>query len=248
MTDGLNGTGSALLTLEGVRKSWGEQEVLGGVDLEIQAGTMVSVAGANGSGKTTLLRIATGMIIPDRGRTSFRGVDIERDLAAYQRHIGFLSAGDRGLYARLTVRQNLDLWGGLAGLSRRERRRRIDRMLSQFEIVELADRRVDRLSMGQRQRVRLALTFLHHPLIVILDEPRTSLDEAGVSLLNDALARLVGQGGAVLLASPEPSLPFSGQSWLLQSGELQATDAGVPEPARPESPPGDFATPGAVRS
>ena len=248
MSGGLNGTGSVLVALKGVRKSWGDQKVLDGIDLEIPAGAVVSVAGANGSGKTTLLRIATGMIIPDQGSTSFRGVDIERDLAAYQREIGFLSAGDRGLYARLTVRQNLDLWGGLAGLPRRERRRRIDRMLSQFEIVELADRRVDRLSMGQRQRVRLALTFMHHPVIVILDEPRTSLDEAGVSLLNDALARLVGQGGAVLLASPEPSLPFSGQSWLLQSGELQATDAGVPEPARPEAPPGDFATPGAVRS
>jgi ABC-2 type transport system ATP-binding protein len=248
MSGGLNGTGSVLVALKGVRKRWGDQKVLDGIDLEIPAGAVVSVAGANGSGKTTLLRIATGMIIPDQGSTSFRGVDIERDLAAYQREIGFLSAGDRGLYARLTVRQNLDLWGGLAGLPRRERRRRIDRMLSQFEIVELADRRVDRLSMGQRQRVRLALTFMHHPVIVILDEPRTSLDEAGVSLLNDALARLVGQGGAVLLASPEPSLPFSGQSWLLQSGELQATDAGVPEPARPEAPPGDFATPGAVRS
>ena len=245
MTDGLNGTGSALLTLEGVRKSWGEREVLGGVDLEIQAGTMVSVAGANGSGKTTLLRIATGMIIPDRGRTSFRGVDIERDLAAYQRHIGFLSAGDRGLYARLTVRQNLDLWGGLAGLSRRECRRCADGVLSKFEIVELADRRADRLSMGQRQRVRLAMTFLHDPVVVILDEPATSLDEAGVSLLDDALADVVGQGGAALLASPEPRLPFPGQSWLLRSARLQAVDAQPVEPGRSDAAAGQLATPGA---
>ena len=122
-------------------------------------------------------------------------------------------------------------------------------MLSEFEIVDdLADRRVDRLSMGQRQRVRLGMTFLHEPTIVFLDEPQTSLDKAGVALLNAALARLVDRGGAVVLASPEPSLPFAGQSWILQTGELHAADPGAAEADRPETPRGDFVTSSALRS
>ena len=247
MTAASNRTGPILVALEGVTKRWGDFVVLDGVDLEIPAGAAVGLAGGNGAGKTTLLRIATGMITPDEGTTSFRGVDVEQDLAAYQQTIGFLSAGDRGLYARLTVRQNLDFWGGLAGLSRSQCRWRIGEMLTEFEIVELADRRVDRLSMGQRQRVRLAMTFLHEPNIAVLDEPTTSLDEAGVSLLNAALARLVDRGGSVLLASPEPSLPFAGQTWMLQGGTLQAAAHGG-EAGHVEARPADLVTPSTVRS
>jgi ABC-2 type transport system ATP-binding protein len=241
-----NGTGSVLVALEGVRKTWGDQVVLDGVDLEIRAGAIVGVAGENGTGKTTLLRIAAGMILPDEGTTRFQGLDIEHDRAAYQQAIGLLSAGDRGLYARLTVRQNLDFWGGLAGLPRRQRHGRIGDVLSEFEIVEFSNRRVDRLSMGQRQRVRLAMTFLHEPTIVFLDEPRTSLDEAGVSLLNAALARLVDEGGAAVLASPEACVP--GQPWVLRAGELHASISGRVGADHPEGPQRAFVAPGAVRS
>jgi ABC-2 type transport system ATP-binding protein len=233
-----SGTGSVLVALEGVRKSWGDHVVLDGVDLEIPAGAVIGVAGGNGAGKTTLLRIATGIILPDEGTTRFRRVDIEQDRASYRKEIGFLSAGDRGLYARLTVRQNLDFWGGLAGLPRRQRRRRIGDVLSEFEIVEFADRRVDRLSMGQRQRVRLAMTFLHEPTIVFLDEPKTSLDEAGVSLLNAAVARLVDQGGAVLWISPEIEESIVAQSWVLRKGELEAFISGASGLASAEVPSG----------
>lgn len=233
-----SGTGSVLVALEGVRKSWGDHGVLDGVDLEIPAGAVVGVAGGNGAGKTTLLRIATGIILPDEGTTRFRGVDIEQDRPSYRQAIGFLSAGDRGLYARLTVRQNLDFWGGLAGLLRRKRRRRIGDVLSEFEIVEFADRRVDRLSMGQRQRVRLAMTFLHEPTIVFLDEPKTSLDEAGISLLNAAVARLVDQGGAVLWVSPEAEESFVGRSWVLHAGKLEAFVSGPGGSGHTEVPSG----------
>ncbi len=210
--------------LEGVTKQWGDNLVLDDVDLDISPGTVTGVVGDNGAGKTTLLRIACGMVIPERGSVRFRGADIERERASYQRAIGLLSAGDRGLYARLTVRQNLSFCSGLAGLSRRHRARRISEVLSEFDLDELAQRRVERLSMGQRQRVRLAATFLHEPLIVFLDEPRTSLDETGVSLLAGALDRLAGRGGAALWVSLEPDEPLVTDLRRLSAGRLQRVD------------------------
>jgi ABC-2 type transport system ATP-binding protein len=218
-SDMLDGS-SMLLCLEGVTKRWGSTVVLDSVDLALQPGTVTSVSGDNGAGKTTLLRIATGIIVPDQGAVRFRGTDIEQRQLGYHREIALLSAGDRGLYARLTVTQNLAFWSGLAGLSRRQRDPRIREVLSDFALDELAQRRVDRLSMGQRQRVRLAATFLHEPLLVFLDEPRTSLDEAGVSLLAQALARLTDRGGAALWVSHEPDESLAGESWRLHEGHL----------------------------
>lgn len=240
-------SGPCLFTLEGVSKNWGDLVVLNDVDLQIPAGEIVGIAGGNGVGKTTLLRIATGVITPDKGSIRLRGVDIEQDLTAFQKEIGFLSAGDRGLYARLTVRQNLDFCAGLAGLSRSERGKSIARMVSEFDLADLIERRVDRLSMGQRQRVRLAVTFLHEPKIVFLDEAKTSLDEAGVTLLNGTLARLLAKGGAAFLASPEPSLPFPGISWILREGTLHPVDFAAAASSGGEAPE-QIAVPGAVQS
>ena len=237
-----DGQEAVLLALEDVSKSWGSHDVLDRVSLEIPAGAAVGVAGENGAGKTTLMRIAAGILLPDKGTTLFRGVDIEQNRAAYQREIGFLSAGDRGLYARLTVRQNLDFWGGLAGLSRQHRRRRIGDALSEFGIAELADRRVDRLSMGQRQRVRLSMTFFHEPTIVFLDEPRTSLDEDGVSVLDAALTRLVAQGGAILVAAPEAYAPLVDRTCVLHDGELQTSDSELLGTDGSRVPTGNFVT------
>ena len=236
-----------LLALEGVTKDWGERPVLRDVDLQIESGTATGIVGNNGTGKTTLLRVATGIVVADRGAVRFRGAEIETHRVRFQRELGFLSAGDRGLYARLTVRQNLDFWGGLAGMPGRRRRSRIASVLADFHLGELADRRVDRLSMGQRQRVRIAATFLHEPSLVVLDEPETSLDEVGVALLAEALARLLGQGGAVLIASPEPLDLCSGDWWRLDRGRLEPLGQGIPRQASEAQSPVALATTSAAR-
>lgn len=219
---GANPAGGPLLALEGVTKSWGQQRVLDAVDLIVQPGRVSQVVGSNGTGKTTLLRIATGIILPDAGVVRFRGNDIERERQTYRGAVGFLSAGDRGLYARLTVEQNLDFWAGLSGFAKRRRRTRIGEILARFELDPLAGRRVDRLSLGQRQRVRLAMTFLSEPDVVILDEPRTSLDERGSSILEEAVGGLLANGGAVVWASPEVESSIANEVWALEHGRLEA--------------------------
>jgi len=243
-----SGSGAAegtLVSLEGVTKHWGDRLILDAIDLELRPGTVVHVGGGNGAGKTTLLRIASGVILPEEGRTCFRGADIERDLAAYQKDVGLLSAGDRGLYARLTVSQNLDFWGGLAALSRRRRRERISRVLADFEIADLVDQRVDRLSMGQRQRVRLAMTFLHEPAVAFLDEPKTSLDDPGTKLLDCAIERQLDNGGAILVVSPEVGDTALGTSWVLDDGRLHKVSSDGPILDGEEPAAGELATTGA---
>ncbi|HKP91595.1 MAG TPA: ABC transporter ATP-binding protein [Thermoleophilaceae bacterium] len=196
--------GEPPLLLGGIVKSWTASgpPVLRGADLAVEGGTAVAISGANGAGKTTLLRIAAGLIAPEAGSVRVCGLDPERDRTAFHRRIGFLSAGNSGLYARLKAEEHLQLWARLALMPRRARGPAIERALDAFGLREICGRRVDRLSMGQRQRLRMALTFLHGPSVVLLDEPATSLDESGIALIGRALDDLRERGGAAVVCVP----------------------------------------------
>ena len=199
------------LVVRGVDRSFRGRPILKDVSLSVPRGSCVLISGANGVGKTTLVRVICGIITPDRGSVAFDGLDPARDRRSYQRRLGFLAAGDRGLYARLTVRNNLEFWAKIALVPRATRARAIQTALERFELSELAGQRSDRLSMGQRQRVRLAMTFLHAPDLVLLDEPTTSLDAVGGDQVRDAVAELTARGGTVLCCAPtgeKDALPF----------------------------------------
>jgi ABC-2 type transport system ATP-binding protein len=191
-----------LLAVHELRKAWRGRTVLDGLELTVDPGTLVGVRGANGIGKTTLLRICAGLIAADDGVVALAGLHPRRDRAAYQRRVGFLAAGDRGLYARLTPRQHLELWGRVSLLGRDRFRPAIERIVDLLALAELGEQRTDRLSMGQRQRVRLAMAFLHEPDLVLLDEPLNSLDRRGAGLLRDCVDDLVRRGGSAIWCSP----------------------------------------------
>ena len=210
------------LELTGIHRAWRRRPVLTGVDLELHAGSAVAIAGSNGAGKTTLLRIACGLVGPDAGRVRLHGLDPLRDRRAFQRRLGVLPAGDRGLYARLTTSQTVRLWAGLALLPRARRDELIAAARERFLLDELWNSRVDRLSLGQRQRLRLALAFVHGPDVVLLDEPHTSLDDAGLEVVAAAIRDQTAGGGSVLWCAPVPDragLPFDAQL-VLEGGRL----------------------------
>lgn len=210
-----------LLEVRDVVKRWGTLTVLDGVTLSLAAGKLVQVVGRNGTGKTTLVRVMAGLLLPDSGRLAAGGVSADLDRRGYQSQVGFLPAGNSGLYARLSVRHNLEFWTGLALIPRRERGARIERALARFGLEQLADRRADRLSLGQRQRVRLSMTFMHEPRVVLLDEPTSSLDDDGVAIVAEALAEFVGAGGAALCCAPadQQGLVFD-SGYHLEGGRL----------------------------
>jgi ABC-type multidrug transport system ATPase subunit len=130
-----------------------------------------------------------------------------RDRREFQTLTGFLAAGDRGLYGRLTLRQHLDLWGKISMLSKKEIREGIDRLVPALGLEDFLDRRANRMSMGQRQRLRLSMVFLHEPTFVLLDEPLNSLDNVGGELLAVQLAELTARGGAAIWCSPGTDAP-----------------------------------------
>lgn len=194
------------LELMSVHKAWGRRKkrnpVLTGVDLTLEPGAFAWIGGRNGAGKTTLLRVASGLIGAEQGYVLGFGLDPMRDRREFHQRVAFLSAGNTGIYARLSVRIQVDTWARISFVDRAERPAAVQRALEAFNLVELADQRCDRISMGQRQRVRLAMTFVSRPDLVLLDEPGTSLDDDGHAVLATAITETTGRGGAVLWVSP----------------------------------------------
>jgi len=214
------------LALRDVEKRWGKAQppVLEGVNLTLELGTRTWIGGRNGAGKTTLLRIAAGLIDPDHGRAQVWGRTANENRTRYQRLVSFQPAGDRGLYARLTVRRQLQFWARIAMMTPARVRPKVEETIDAFELRELADRRVDRMSMGQRQRLRIAMTFLTEPEIVLMDEPLTSLDDEGAAILDLAIEGLIARHGALLWCSPtgehEQLEHRFDACWVLEQGRL----------------------------
>jgi ABC-type multidrug transport system ATPase subunit len=214
----------ALLEIAGVSKTWpgAAAPLLDDVSVEVEAGCFAVVEGANGTGKTTLMRIVAGLLYPDCGAVRVAGMDARSQRSSFQRQIGMASAGNTGLYARLNAKQNLEFGARIAMLGRRSRDAAVRDQIERFALSGYSERRVDRLSMGQRQRVRLALAFLHAPSLVLLDEPATSLDADGVNALSEAIRRhLAGGGGAIWFGPADERRPLvADRSFALASGAL----------------------------
>ena len=212
------------LALADVCKRWrgAGGPVLERLDLRLEPGSVTWIGGRNGAGKTTMLRIAAGLIEPDSGYARVFGLSARRQRDAYQRLVSFLPAGDRGLYARLRVRHQLQFWARISMAAPSRVPALVERAVSQFQLTELAEQRVDRMSMGQRQRLRLAMTFMSAAEVILLDEPLTSLDAEGCALVLEAVEQARGRGGAVLWCSPtgeRPAVSLDG-AFTLEHGGL----------------------------
>ena len=223
MLDGSTGD-EALLRVEAVTKKWPRlpEPVLANLSFTVAPACAAWITGGNGAGKTTLMRVISGLIRPEAGAIRLGDLDPETSRRAYQQRVGMLAAGDRGLYARMSVRRHLELWAGIAFVPRSRHAVCIASAITRFALEPIIDARTDRLSMGQRQRVRLAMTFLHDPGLVLLDEPLNSLDEDGADLLRAGIAAVLAGGGVCLWFSPgndQPAFEFR-HRWKLADGTL----------------------------
>ena len=166
----------------GLEKRYGRRRVLTGVDLVLPQGGFGVVTGPNGSGKTTLLRLIAGLAQPTRGALA---VDADRSQVGYLAH-------EPLVYRELSALENLDLFGRLYHVP--ERRERIGMLLERFSLWGARNERVSTYSRGMAPRLALCRTFLHEPDLLVLDEPYSSLDEAGTELLDRELGALAAAG------------------------------------------------------
>src|SRR5436190_5008649 len=202
---GADGAAAAAVRVEGLTRSFGRGSksvpVLDGVSLQVRKGEVVALLGVNGAGKTTLIKILSTLLLPTSGSAVVAGCDVVREPRRARKATSVVFGGDRGLYSRLTGRDNLRFFGMLAGLGRRELRVRIDSALEQVNLVSSADTRVETYSRGMRQRLHLAVGILASPQVLLLDEPTMGLDPVESDRLRDVILTMRDSGVAVLLTS-----------------------------------------------
>jgi daunorubicin resistance ABC transporter ATP-binding subunit len=189
-----------MIHAEGLVKRYGQTQALAGVDLEVPAGTILSVLGPNGAGKTTAVRILTTLTTPDAGSARVAGHDVVREAAAVQRSIG-VTAQDATVDGLLTGRQNLVMVGRLSGLRRADARARATELLRQFDLTDAADRVLKGYSGGMRRRLDLAAGLVTRPPVLFLDEPTTGLDPTSRVRMWDVIRLLVADGVTLLLTT-----------------------------------------------
>ena len=190
---------SAILAV-GLRKAFGSNAVLRGVDLQVPEGALVALLGPNGSGKTTTVRILATLLPADGGRARVAGYDVAHEGAAVRERIG-LAAQHATVDELLTGRENLELFAGLHHLGRRAARRRAGELLERFGLTHAAGRRVATYSGGLRRRLDLAASMVAAPLILFLDEPTTGLDPRSRFELWAAIRELRAAGTTILLTT-----------------------------------------------
>ncbi|MGW2254926.1 ABC transporter ATP-binding protein [Kitasatospora sp. NPDC001660] len=176
-------------------------DALTDVSLSVAAGEVVGLLGPNGAGKTTLSRILTTLLLPCEGRARVAGYDVVRDAAAARERIGLVLGGERGLYGRLTARQNLRYWAALRGVSGREGRRRADELLERLGLSARADERVQTYSRGMVQRLHLARAMISSPPLLIMDEPTSGMDPHAAQGFRALVAELRAGGTTIMLAT-----------------------------------------------
>jgi len=191
----------AALSLEcrALARSFGTRRPLDGVDLAARPGTVTALLGSNGAGKTTLMKILATLLIPSAGSASVAGCDVLRDPAGVRRALGYVSSEERSFHWRLTARQNLEFFGALQGLSRREADRRADPLLSELDLLDRAGTRFGELSTGMKQALGIVRGLLHAPQVVLLDEPTRSLSPDLGRKVAELLRRLAEQDGRTIL-------------------------------------------------
>jgi ABC-2 type transport system ATP-binding protein len=191
-----------MLEIKDLKKRFGDTVALDGVSLSAEPGEVVGFVGANGAGKTTTMRIAMGVLAADAGEIVYNGAELG---AEQRRRFGYMPS-ERGLYPKMKVGDQIAYFGELHGMSRAEAKRSAAALLEQLNLTERIDDNVQDLSLGNQQRVQLAVSLVHDPEVLILDEPFSGLDPIAVDVMGTALKDRAAAGAPVIFSSHQLDL------------------------------------------
>ncbi len=184
----------------GLTRRFGELVAVNSLDLDIPAGQIYGFLGPNGSGKTTAIRMLCGLLTPSAGEARVLGLDIPKDAEALRRQIGYMTQ-KFSLYDDLTVAENMAFMAEIFGLSRRDAAARVGELLDRYNLRPMADRLARAMSGGQRQRLSLAVSTLHRPRLLILDEPTSAVDPQNRRDFWEKLFDLIDEGTTILVST-----------------------------------------------
>jgi sodium transport system ATP-binding protein len=189
-----------VIEVRDLHKAFGAVKAVDGVSFTARDGEITGLLGPNGAGKTTTLRMLYTLMAPDRGQVLVDGIDAAVDPLGVRRQLGVLPDA-RGLYKRLTARENIDYFGRLHGLPEELLKSRRETLVEALDMADIADRRTEGFSQGQRVKTAIARALVHDPRNVILDEPTNGLDVMATRALRQFMARLKAEGRCVLFSS-----------------------------------------------
>lgn len=189
-----------VIEARGLTKSYGKTEVLRGIDLTVERGTMLALLGPNGAGKTTTVRILSTLLPMDGGTVTVEGHDVEREADQVRSVIG-LTGQSAAVDELLTGRENLVLMGQLYRLTTQSAKARAQELLEEFDLVDAAERAARTYSGGMRRRLDLAVSLIAAPPVIFLDEPTTGLDPRSRIAMWDIIKKLMAGGTTILLTT-----------------------------------------------
>lgn len=164
-----------IIEVENLTKKFGDFTAVDSISFTVERGEIFGFLGANGAGKTTAMRMLCGLSLPTSGRGRVGGYDIATEAEEVKRHIGYMSQ-KFSLYGEMTVRQNIELFGGIYGLTKKEIRERGEQLGRELEFTKEMDTKVDILPLGQQQKLAFSVATIHRPEVIFLDEPTGGVD------------------------------------------------------------------------
>ncbi|MDF7664214.1 ABC transporter ATP-binding protein [Bifidobacterium sp. ESL0763] len=194
-------TQSLAIDCQNVRKSFGDHQVLKGIDLSLPYGSMLGLLGRNGAGKSTLISILTGLSRQSSGRALVCGVDVGRSRSGELGRVVGLAPQQLGLYPQLSAMENLVSFGMLQGLGGKRAHARAEELLAVFSLERQAGQKASRLSGGQQRRLHTAIALVHQPRLIFLDEPTVGADVDARARILEAVRAIAAQGTAVVYTS-----------------------------------------------
>ncbi len=189
-----------MIELKDLHKAFGTVKAVEGVSFIARDGEITGLLGPNGAGKTTTLRMLYTLMKPDRGQVLVDGIDAAIDPIAVRRRLGVLPDA-RGLYKRLTSRENIEYFARLQGMDEKRIDERREALVKALDMHEIIDRRTEGFSQGQRVKTAIARALIHDPNNCILDEPTNGLDVMATRAMREFLKQLRGEGRCVLFSS-----------------------------------------------
>lgn len=189
-----------MIKVENLHKSFGKVKAVKGISFTVRDGEITGLLGPNGAGKTTTLRMLYSLLPPDEGKILIDGLDPTTDAMAIKRTLGVVP-DSRGLYTRMTARENIAYYGKLHALSKNDIDQRIAELVETLDMDDFIDRRCEGFSQGQRVKVAIARAMVHKPQTVLLDEPSNGLDVMSTRALRRYVLDLKEAGHSIVLST-----------------------------------------------